>query len=518
MPVNGQAERLFLVSKALEERRKTDPLQTWQPHEGQQRFINAVFGAKGDEVWAFCANRWGKTDVGAYCGSKLARFGPPDNEIKPSICSNGTVVYDRATSGWVIAADANTNRDIVQPKYFNNRFVPAGQTHPPFIPDREIEGGSLEKGWRVSDQILKLKCGSLIGFKSCEAGASKFPGVEKDWIHFDEEPDRRVYVECTFRVGGRRLRLFGTCTLLPPEGQIGGVSWMYPEIILPYQRGTLQGVEVLTGSIYENKHLPQDYIARLESKYPEGSVERRIRLDGELLPGLSGALAYTAFNRSLHVRSEVVFEPRRPLCWMLDFNVEPMVSLVGQRVGRLFRVHRELILDQGSVPDMGQFFRQEYPTHRAEIWIYGDATGKHRSVQTNKTNYQLLLNELKGYPVPLVLKVPEVNPGVADRINAVNRALRDEYGEIGFEIHEKCEELIADLEMVRRARDGKIHKTFNKSDPYFHRTHTSDAMGYWVAREQPVTGEPLTGKPEVQTSKQYDRRMTLPSYTTMKRP
>lgn len=491
-------ERQLLLLQAQAERRRTDPLFTWEPHHKQRLFIQDVLGSEYYENWALWANRAGKTDVGAYCGAHLARFGLPDNEIKPSV-GPSAVVYDRATSGWVVALTSRMNRDVTQPKYFDNGFSPAGSSHAPFIPARELVGGSTADGWRVSDQVLKLKNGSIIGFKSVADGRETFQGAGKDWIHFDEEPPQLIYNEATIRIeAGRRLRVFGTCTLLPPEGQVGGVTWVYTEKAKPYLDGKPTTWKIHQASIYDNPHLLSAEVALLEAKYPESSTERRIRLDGELLPGISGARAYGAFHYGLHVRDTRPVEPRRPLCWMLDFNVEPMVSLVGQRIGRIFYVYRELILEEGSIPEMGRYFRSEYPSHQAELWVYGDSTGKNRDAQTAKSDYAVLFNELRGYPVPIRGKVPDSNPRVPDRINAVNRALKDESGEIGVEIDPSCVELIADLEGVLRDPKGGLKKTFNKSDPYIRRTHTSDAFGYWVAYEQPVTSEPLGVKRETQ--------------------
>lgn len=445
--------------------------------------------------------------MGAYCGSHLARFGLPDSDVKPALGSS-SVVWDRATSGWVVALTSRMNRDVVQPKYFDNGFVPAGSSHRPFIPDREI----VKDGWKVSDQVLKLKNGSIIGFKSIADGRPTFQGAGKDWIHFDEEPEITCYKEATLRVeAGRRLRIFGTCTLLPPEGQIGGVTWVYTERAKPFLDGKPCDWQIFQASIYDNHHLPPEEIRLLEAKYPEGSVERRIRLDGELLPGLSGARAYGAFFYAVHVGELPPIEPRRPLCWTLDFNVDPMVSLVGQKVGKIFQVHRELILEPGSVSEMGRLFRDEYPSHRAEIWVFGDSTGKNRDGQTAKSDYQLLLSELRGYPVPVKLRVPEANPRVPDRVNALNRALRDEYGEIGIQVSPNCVELIADLEGVLRDPRGGIKKTYNSDDPYFRRTHTSDALGYWVAHLQPVTSEPIVVKSARQAGSRYSS-MKQPTY------
>lgn len=491
----AQLEEMYLLQTTLAQRQATDPLLTWKPHVKQAEFIAAVLGDESYENWALWANRAGKSDAGAYCGSHAARFGI---EAQRPAIGTSTVVWDRSTAGWVVSLDTPASRDVIQPKYFDNGFVPGSSTHAPFIPDREIAE------WRQGDQVLKLKNGSIIGFKSCESGRKKFQGVERDWVHFDEEPPQDIYTESTIRIGaGKRLRIFGTCTLLPPEGVLGGVTWVYTQIAKPVLDGKKTTARIFQASIYDNPHLPREDIALLEAKYPEGSIERRIRLDGELLPGLSGSRAYGAFFYGVHVRDLPPLEPRRPLCWMLDFNVEPMVSLVGQRVRGIFRVHQELIIEQGSVSEMGRMFRDAHPSHRAEIWIYGDSTGKFRDAQTSKTDYQLLLAELRGYPVPLKMRVPDANPHVPDRVNAVNRALRDEYGENRVEIDPSCEELIADLEGVLRDPKGGIKKTYNPKDPYVRRTHTSDAFGYWVAREEPVTSQAIRNRTEYGSTQRF---------------
>jgi hypothetical protein len=93
---------------------------------------------------------------------------------------------------------------------------------------------------------------------------------------------------------------------------------------------------------------------------------------------------------------------------------------------------------------------------------------------------------MKDYPVPLALKVLDKNPSISDRVNSVNVACRGLQGVIDLEIDPSCEELITDLEQV--ITDGKqgIKKTFNKKDPYYRRTHMSDALGYWVSFEAPI--------------------------------
>ena len=470
-------EALLVMHEALEERRKNDPLLNYPLHKKQKAFVDSVLKGIKKENWFIAANRSGKSDAGAYVGASIARFG---TEAMQKVQPGNIQVNDRATSGWVSALDFPTSRDVIQPKYFDNGFVPPGQRHKPFIPPHEIAE------WRVDDQILKLKNGSIIGFKSADSGRRKYQGSEKDWFHMDEEHPWDIYEEAVIRVGARPLSFFCTATILPPEGQSATASWVFGKIIQPWKTGQLSHVGVYGASIYDNPGIPRDEIARLESIYPEGSLSKRIRLDGEWLPGIGGSRAYIAFERQLHVREQPEISPYRPLIWTWDFNVEPMVSLVGQMDGEIYRVYRELIMDEASIPEMCEMFKQNFPHHMSEIWIYGDATANKRTSQTGKSDYYIVMQEMRQYRVPLKMKVPLDNPKVADRVNAVNRLCKDEDGHIRLQIDPSCTELIADMEGVLRDIRGGLFKVRNKKDPYFRRTHTSDALGYWLAAEEPV--------------------------------
>lgn len=237
--VNLNRSKLALAEELLR-RRADDPILNFKPHVKQANFIQSVLQHRARENWFIAANRSGKSDAGAFIGSSLARFGD-ENARFVGGAGSSIQVRDKATSGWVVSLDFPTGRDVVQPKYFNNGFVPPNASHAPFIPDREI----AKDGWRVGDQILKLKNGSLIGFKSCESGPSKFQGTGKNWIHFDEEPPKEIYSECVIRVeGGSVLMVFGTVTILPPEGQAGGVSWLFSDMIQPWKRGEKKDVQL----------------------------------------------------------------------------------------------------------------------------------------------------------------------------------------------------------------------------------------------------------------------------------
>ena len=476
----------------LAARRADDPLLNFEPNPGAQReFILSVLLGQKAENFLLGANRCGKSDAGAYIGATLARFGYPEDSPYAAKWVKGqnsqASVKDRATSGWVSALDFPTSRETVQPKYFDNGYL-SPSAHRPFVPEREIAE------WRVSEQVLRLKNGSMIGFKSADSGRTKYQGTEKHWIHLDEEHPQDIYEEVCIRVGTHTLNIFTTATLLPPPGQIGGVGWLYRYIVAPWKQGKKPEIGIFNSSIYDNPHIPRAEIERLETKWPVGSVQARIRLGGELLPGMSGTRAYGSFDRLLNVRAQSALpemSSRRPLCWIWDFNVEPMVSLIGQsrndrQKGMLHIVYNEVVLDEGGIADMVEQFRLLYPSWNAPVIVYGDASGHDRSHQSRKTSYTMILNEMRNYGAPVQVRVPSFNPAQTARIDCVNQACRRPDGAVSLLVDETCEELIADLESVLCDPRGGIKKSNARKDPYYRRTHTSDALGYWLSWEAPV--------------------------------
>ena len=478
MNLSDLQRQALALDRELLSRSKDDPLKEWSPHKKQRPFINSILDGKLTQALYLAGNRSGKSQAGAYIGSHMARYGPP---VPQTQIYSDMQITDRSTSGWVVSLDTNISRDVIEPKYFDNGFVPPGGEKP-FIPQREIAE------WRVSDRILKLKNGSIIGFKVTESPVVKFQGAGKDWIHFDEEPPKSHYEESVIRVeAGRRLVVFMTCTLLPTVGQVGGVSWIFDDFVKPWNEGKLTDCEIFTSSIYDNPYIRPEEIAFLESIYPPGSPQRRIRLEGELLPGIGGARAFMSFNRGLDVKELGPLNERRPLCWCWDFNVEPLITLVGQRDGDVFKFYDELVLpEEGSIPNMVQMFYDYYGGHRGDLWIYGDATGQNRSSQFGKTDYDLIMNELRHYGLVAKLKLGRRNPLVSERLNATNRALKDEEGQRCVQIDPKCKELIDDFEQVLLDPRGGIKKSHNKKDPYFKRTHAVDSGTYWIVYEAPV--------------------------------
>jgi hypothetical protein len=475
------------AAQILMQRRQDDPLFRWQPFPKQEPFLNCL----ESEAWYIGANRCGKSDALAALTASAARFGC--FEPRGAYSSGGRIaIYDRAISIWCVSVTAGLGQESFWPKLFPCKYLPPGQ-HPPFIPQWEI------RDWNQTAQILRLKemngsTGSLISLKSGDQHRDVFSAAERDLLVFDEVPPYPIYDEATMRSPAHgRLWIRGAATLLPPPGMVGGVSWMYGKKIEPWLQKRTQGLGLFGASIYDNPHLLPEEIARLEAKYPPGSDDFRIRLLGEWLPGIAGALAYCPpFDRRIHLDPTCTPEHRiwtAPLIWSLDWNVEPMGMVVGQYLNNDFRWFDEITLERASAVEAAREFKRRYSQHGSELWIHGDATSKHREAGTGKDHYTLLCAALD-LPYPYQVLVPESNPSIPDRIDAMRVAFVGVDGYARQHIGPHMEETIADCEGVLMKADGTIKKTSNRADPYCRRTSWTDAMGYAVTWHCPVS-QPL---------------------------
>jgi hypothetical protein len=168
-----------------------------------------------------------------------------------------------------------------------------------------------------------------------------------------------------------------------------------------------------------------------------------------------------------------------PLRWALDFNVDPMSSVIVQMAGNMVYVLDEIYLRNASTKDACEEFVRRYPRHDRGVLVYGDSSGNQRQT-TGSTDYNMIreyfdtTSTLKPH-----LRQNTSNPSVRDRINMMNRQFRTAAGTVGMVVDPKCRELVRDLEEVcYRAETGEIDKNRDRL-----RTHLSDALGYLVFEE-----------------------------------
>ncbi len=224
-----------------------------------------------------------------------------------------------------------------------------------------------------------------------------------------------------------------------------------------------------------------DYYERLKHSYDETFYEQEVL--GRYL-SLDGGLVYHAFDRREHVQSLQVNQ-RAPLLWALDFNVDPMSSIVAQIAGRMVLLLDEISLRHASTVEACEEFSKRFPSHAGGVIVYGDASGNAQHT-TGASDYQIVRDHFRlHYGGRVTYRVPKSNPSVRDRITLTNAKLRTGSGEIGMLIDPKCKEMIKDFEQVAyKADSNAIDKEKDRR-----RTHVSDALGYLLWQEcRPMPG------------------------------
>ena len=192
---------------------------------------------------------------------------------------------------------------------------------------------------------------------------------------------------------------------------------------------------------------------------------------GEYL-SFDGKAVYSAFDRETHLITTLEPEENLPLCWALDFNVDPMCSIVAQVDRDSVYVVDEICLHRASTYDACAEFLKRYPDHRAGVLIYGDASGN-ATQSTGYSDYRIIEEYFAAHSkVSPTLNIPTINPPVKDRVNLTNRQLKNASGQSSVLINAKCVELIQDLEQVSfKSNSYDIDKTRDRM-----RTHMSCAV------------------------------------------
>lgn len=181
------------------------------------------------------------------------------------------------------------------------------------------------------------------------------------------------------------------------------------------------------------------------------------------------------------------------LFWALDFNVDPMTSVIGdyapwgERFSQRINVREELFLRDSNTEEMTrkalEIFRKYLkPVGQTYLEVYGDAAGTQRSTKSRKTDWQIVKAELEKEPKLLVrFLVKRANPPIKDRVNSVNACLKSAADTRRLFISQMCKNLRDDFKKCRWAVDSNGLPTglIDKSTDIM-RSHISDALGYMI--------------------------------------
>ena len=335
-----------------------------------------------------------------------------------------------------------------------------------------LNGSQIPYEYLKAENTLVLReTGSRILFRSLDE-FERLRGTNLAWFGLDEltYAPEAAWLRLEGRLRDPKAkRLCGFAVWTPK-----GYDWVYQRFI----SAPKPGYDVIQARPFENRFLLEqipDFYERLKGSYDEVFYQQEAL--GQYLHQ-RGGLVYHAFDRNTHV-ADLEADAKLPLLWALDFNVDPMSSVVAQiREGRI-RVLHEIVQRHATTDQACEEFYARFGGHTAPIVVYGDASGNSAQT-TGSSDYEMIREFFRASGRRQVeFRVPKANPQVRDRVNLMNAKLKAASGEIHMLIDRRCKELIKDFEQVAYKEDSnQVDKEKDRK-----RTHLSDALGYLVWQE-----------------------------------
>lgn len=229
------------------------------------------------------------------------------------------------------------------------------------------------------------------------------------------------------------------------------MSWQFPTITSPF--------------------IPLSEIEAAKKDMDEKSFRQEFEASFETMSGR----VYYPFDRSVHIQP-VEFDPQLPIWVGMDFNIDPMSTVIyqPQPSGELWAVD-EIVLFGSNTEEVCEELEKRYWRNQKQIVMYPDPAGGQRQHARGETDMDILRE--KGFKR---IKYRKKHPMVADRVNAVNRMLKDANGGVRLKINPRCKHFINALEQT-------IYKKGTREvDKAFGTEHSADAGGYCIELEFPV--------------------------------
>lgn len=212
-------------------------------------------------------------------------------------------------------------------------------------------------------------------------------------------------------------------------------------------------------------YVPEEEIKKAKSMMDERAFKTEFLASFET----TGNRAAYNFDRNTHVRKAEQLSSS--LFWGMDFNVDYMSAVLGCEYSNgTIHYFDEIRQTNSNTEEMAKAMMKIAPN----VPVYPDAAGSARSTTSNRSDHSIL----KEFRFQVISK--KANPPIIDRLNALNRMLKDANDRIRMTVDPKCIHLIKDLEQVQRSRDGKIDKS------NIALTHMFDACSYYIAYKYPI--------------------------------
>lgn len=184
-----------------------------------------------------------------------------------------------------------------------------------------------------------------------------------------------------------------------------------------------------------------------------------------------------------NISDKCVYHPGMPIIVGMDFNVNPMswvlCHLVEENGKKQLQVFDEVYLKGTNTNKALDFLYSRYPLHKRGWVFIGDASSRARKTSASASDYLQIHNDTRFEN--RILRFPNANPPVADRITCVNASICNALGERRIKVHPSCKNLIRDLRMMAYEEESS---EIDKSN--WELGHLADAIGYVIWQVFPL--------------------------------
>lgn len=235
----------------------------------------------------------------------------------------------------------------------------------------------------------------------------------------------------------------------------------------------------------ENPFLPKGYVDGLLQVYTKQEAERMIY--GRWVE-ISKDVIYYAYCDTKNVIRSYSPDPLHPVILSFDFNIgdgKPMSMLAMQYIDDVFYVFDECIVHGARTEDiLEEAYGRGLITHQYQYVIHGDATGRRRSTNYNKSDYDVIQKFMANCHgdynkrITFTEDVPKVNPHVRERHIMVNGQLQSADNKRKILISENCTILRKGMRLTALKKGGAYVEDDNNEYQ-----HCTTALGYAVCRQ-----------------------------------
>ncbi|QNG62576.1 putative terminase large subunit [Rhizobium phage B1VFA] len=345
---------------------------------------------------------------------------------------------------------------------------------------------AMPKGWikKINESRMEMQLinGSEISLKGADKPDS-LRGVGLDFVVIDEAQDikeetwEEVLMPTLATTNGRALFI----------GTPKSYNWLYHRFMLG-QRGPM--VKDHRKRLVANEWMSWQFPTITSPFIPRKEIEARrrdmdprsFRQEFEASFETMSGRVYYPFNRNEHV-GDYPFNPKLPIYIGMDFNIDPMSSVIIQEQpdGEIWVVD-EAVMYGSNVQETADELSRRYFRYFNQISIYPDPAGNNRNHDRGESSLDILREA--GFKR---IYFKRKHPAVQDRINAVNRLLYTAEGETRLRVNSTCRKFIDSLEQtIYKEGTNEVDKTQGNE-------HATDAFGYYADFRHPMKKSLILG-------------------------